>query len=1101
MNDYVSGIQDATNASIANAYAAVYGANYGLQHLAQGASSGMSALRADMGGLASLGSSMPMMGPMNMHPMTAARHGMYAQEMGFFSDISSMLGFGTPETTTKYEYQQAAAQDFGDRVGRAVGFGGLYATGSAASWVGGGYMLAKGASTGYRMARFGTTHTSEMMKAMEAVSGNHAKRVAGYNAAIKSGMSATKATSAVETAITGGRMVRGVAAGVAGAIPGLAAMMAIDAGVEAIAEDIGDRSEIMDFLEASSFRYMGASGKDLDTKYGSGFNRKARGRIAESIKQVQLNDNRYDMQELKGVLEGGTARGLFEGTQSADDFSAKFKELTTNLKSITRVLHQSLEEGLNTIKDLKEQGFRTPGAAYSAVVSADILATASGRTAAEMLSVGRQGAEMFRGSGINLATGSNFMQGMVSNLGMANNAGMLDKEALAQLGGVDRAAQLIASSSMQNMQSPMGRGILLGLTGAGGLDASRAQSLMSGNMSIQDLIANASGNVHSVSSYVQAYNKQPAVMNELAGRAGGMGLSLASMGADVMQASAIVQASGGADSGLSVREMLMFQRTQRGIDPNQTLIELQNLEAAPEKLRRQMAAQAAEQAKLQSEIGRDEMNVGGRISRAFERTFIHPISGPLGEMITDISEAARMKIESMGDNVRASLTGVNIVRKEGVDLGRTLTYIKEHGSKDLGPSGALLDKASRTYTDEDLKAFEKTGYKAASLDKAEALLSATSGSGDVDAVANKVFGKDMRNLTQEERMTLTLASSKNPALLDKLNAYNKESRNEIATTGVRGQVDLEKQKKEAETRLRDFTAGGFSYFSSKSGQVESFQGKPEDYAYIAKAYENNKKIADLKKKQDASSDPATKANIQKEINAASQEIMDSQSSLSSGNSRAAIAFAQNLPLENSRVASLVGEYSARSLKVSDTTKAQADAQIDSDTSTRLIALAGSDKFLSEMAGKISNGTLLSDNEIAKLKGSKNTAYEKIGQRAELVAKIAAGGKDATEAKKSLEGTYAVTDDETKKSLHEAISQADTSTLNKLMVADVALEGKGAIGVEGDLSGDMLTKQGELINVMTKNINVLSELYKQSSDLVEKLKEDKGSFWGSFKTGK
>ena len=151
MNDYVSGIQDATNASIANAYAAVYGANYGLQHLTQGASSGMSALRADMGGLAALGASMPMMGPMNMHPMMAARHGMYAQEMGFFRDMGSMLGFGTPETTTNYEYQQAAAQDFGDRVGRGVGFGGLYGAGAGVSWTVGGAALTYGASTAYKL--------------------------------------------------------------------------------------------------------------------------------------------------------------------------------------------------------------------------------------------------------------------------------------------------------------------------------------------------------------------------------------------------------------------------------------------------------------------------------------------------------------------------------------------------------------------------------------------------------------------------------------------------------------------------------------------------------------------------------------------------------------------------------------------------------------------------------------------------------------------------------------------------------------------------------------------------------------------------------------
>ena len=210
MPTYANDIQQVSEASISSAQLAVQGATAGVQQYASIVTGGMERMMADLGRM------MPAAPSVNVHPFLQARHGMYGHEMSVTGDIKAMFGAGTPETTTLYEYQAMAREDIGRRVGMATTFGGMYAGGAAAGWVAGG-------------------------KALGAVPG-----------AFRAGraFAAARGAGAVGAAAMGGLAATGIG------LAGVAAFTAIDASVGKIVEDVQDRQDVMNFLEASSFRYM-----------------------------------------------------------------------------------------------------------------------------------------------------------------------------------------------------------------------------------------------------------------------------------------------------------------------------------------------------------------------------------------------------------------------------------------------------------------------------------------------------------------------------------------------------------------------------------------------------------------------------------------------------------------------------------------------------------------------------------------------------------------------------------------------------------------------------------------------------------------------------
>jgi len=703
-----SGLEQVAYASMEQAKQTAAGVQLGAQNLVASSVFGAQQMVADLGAL------MPSSPLPNMHPFMAVRHGMYAHEMSLTGDLKAMFGRGAPDTTSLYEYTELAARDFGQRITNATAATGMYGAGMIGGTLLSGSMFTTGGKAGFKTGR-------------------------AIAKARKMGM------------ISGAAM--GGAGALVGALPAIGAYMAVDATVGKIMDDVADRQDVMNFLEASSFRYMQGRGEDIDERMGAGFNRGARARIAESIKKIDLQDPRYNMEDLKGILEKGTELGMFSGTRDAEDFSQKFKDLTTNLKNVTKILHQSLNDGMETLKSLKEIGVTGTAGVSAAIQHADVLGTATGKTAAEMLSIGRQGAEMVRGTGVSMATGSTMMQQTFGMMGASADAGTLDPEMVRQGGGVGALSQRVMARHMQNLNTNLGKGALLSILGQDGqIDVSKLDRLASGQMTMGQMYRGATSNVSSPSEYVNAVINREKNLRDLGEQYGGMGITMTSMGLEIGQAKEAARFTGA-----SVRDTLKFLAMQKGESEADVEARLKMLEDVDVYAEKQQAGIEFQRRKARGESLREMTDFGALLGDKFDR-MINPVSTRVGRAIDYVSEGVSDAYRKTTDTILETLTGVETVQANKIS-GSNLAdlFIGDQLEMKADPQRRVLE--TLTYSDADLKKFEEKSEAYKRFDKDFATKSQTTNmftaiNKGVEGFSEAVFGQAYDTLSTDEKMFL-----------------------------------------------------------------------------------------------------------------------------------------------------------------------------------------------------------------------------------------------------------------------------------------------------------------------------------------------------------
>lgn len=746
-------LKQVTYASMEQAKATVAGAEYGARNLAASTVLGAQRLISDVGKL------IPSNPLPNLHPFTAVRHGLYAHEMSLGGDMAAMFGRGIPETTTAYEFQELAARDFGQRTTNAIAATGMYGAGMIGGTVLGGKMLTSG---------------------------------------VKAGFSAGKAMA---TARGAGMIGKGLMAGggaIAGALPGVAAYMAMDMTVGKIMDDVADRQDVMNFLEASSFRYIQGQGADVDERFGAGFNRSAQARIAESIKKIDLQDPRFNMEDLKGILEKGTELGMFGGTRDAQDFSQKFKDLTTNLKQVTKILHQSLNDGMETLKSLKEIGITGTTNVSAAIQHADVLGTATGRTAAEMLSIGRQGAEMVRGTGVSMGTGASMMQQTFAMMGAAADSGALSGELVAQGGGVGALSQKVMARHLQNLNTNFGKGAMLSVLGAGGeVDVNKLDALASGEMSLGQIYRGASRNISTPGAYVDAVINRDKNLRTVTEQYGGMGGAMVSMGMEISKARELSRATG-----RSVRDTAKFLALKSGESEAEFEARFAILDNVEKYEREQGTALDISMRKARGESLREMTNFGAILGDKLDR-LINPVSTYVGRKIDAVSENITDVYRSAADTITEKITGVRTARTQAIS-GSDLADIFIGGKIDVeaDPTRRLLE--TYNFSEGELTKFEAESRKFKEMDKdfldrsrsTNMLRAASRG---VGGFAEAVFGKNYDALTRDEKMFLEAKSRQfAPKLAEELKTRRLESKKQMrdlyATRLQESQVNTEERR-------------------------------------------------------------------------------------------------------------------------------------------------------------------------------------------------------------------------------------------------------------------------------------------------------------------
>lgn len=705
---------------ITQAYA---GANMGMQDLYAGMHVGASRMTADLGAM------MPTIAAPNMHPMMQARHGMYSHEMSFGGSAMALMGRGIPETTSAYEYQEMAARDMGQRVAGATTMGAFYGGSAALGWWGGAAAISKGYKAGRSVGR----------GAALAKMG-YAKNIGGMMGLMKTGSTAAKF----------GMRAAGVGAGLAGALPAMVAFEGLAQYTEAVVDDVQDRRDVMNFVEASSWRYAEGSGKDIDKKHG-GFNRQARAKIADKIKSIDYADSSYGMKDLKGLLEAGTEMGMFGGVKDAEEFGEKFKDLTSTLKKVTTTLHQSLSEGLKTIKGLKEMGFRTAGDMSGAIMNADILGSASGKTAAEMLSYGRQGSEMVRGTGISMSAGANMMMQNTASISGLKTGGYLSAEALAQAGGENALAQQMMAGNVNFMRSNMGRGLSLAMAGAdGGIDPSALNSLTSGALTPNQIMGMGSKNVSTTGQFVKNYVNQAKRTQQISEAYGGQGIELTTMGADITAARSLQEMSPDIDSEDAYKMVMM----KRGMSDTAIQATLGKLKSTDEQRNTARIAARKQASKLAGEIVRRRTDLTGRFGDWAHSTAVAPVSSGLSNFYDEVASKTEGAYSGTRDWFQEKVFGIKKIELQEIKNEDILGIIAQNS--DIGGPKVSQRLSSQDFTDAESKAFAKGksdeymelqgkyGLKATSSFAMSAL--------DINKYSERVFDKKWDELSKDEKM-------------------------------------------------------------------------------------------------------------------------------------------------------------------------------------------------------------------------------------------------------------------------------------------------------------------------------------------------------------
>jgi len=606
--------------------------------------------------------------------------GQYMQETGFLSDLYAMMRVSrVPQGVMHADYMHNITSDFGERLGGGLAAGGMTAAG-----------LAVGATAGSVVA-------GGLGAAVGSVFGPLGMAAGGF-----------------------------LGSNIGGYMLGMA-------GVNKITEGLQERRAIQGFLESTSTSWVGAGSSMADPRRGAGLSATSRRDIADFMGKMDIEDTRFDLSDLTSILQKSTNLGLFTGTTDVEDFKKKFKDITENVRTVTKVLHQTLEEGLSTIKDLKGIGIGA-GQAGGLALQADALGKVSGRTGLEMMNLGLQGAEMFRGTGVDMSIGYQSTMMNLASVRSARDAGMLSQQAIAHAGGEEALAQRATASGLMFSQSGLGRGYAAsffnGGVGAEGFNKDMFYGAGADGGGLINRARAAANALNSPQDLIRYEANQEDYLSELGKAYGGQGLKMMQNMAAFGQANMLVER--GAASNMD--DALKYSFKEMGLSHAEVKMRMSEISNSGEAFRKAQAGAAATRDKMIMEgagqnfvLNRWKAALGDAVKGA-----VDPVVTSLNETVDDVKEGVITSYEENFYGMRRSSTvGVDtetLSEYEGV----VSDIIKGAGSGatsdktvnlDVGglfsstPGEKLLDRIERDpafakrmgYKEENVKSIEDIG--------------------------------------------------------------------------------------------------------------------------------------------------------------------------------------------------------------------------------------------------------------------------------------------------------------------------------------------------------------------------------------------------------
>ena len=229
------------------------------------------------------------------------------------------------------------------------------------------------------------------------------------------------------------------------------------------------------FIETTSFRNISGT-LDKTEAYDA----------AKSIRNL-----RYDTEiratvggakEIEGVIAEFATSGGFLDTTNVEEFKRRAKETIENFKVVQHALKTTTQDAVQVMGELIQGNLATGSAdAANLIGRAVSVGERTGFSGKEVLQVAAQGAEMVRGTGINLRQGAESAMDMLDIVRGGMRDTVFSKELIAQGGGSMQTALSMQQTAYGMAATPLGRLSI----------AAEMGGLSGGVGSFQDIMKNA----------------------------------------------------------------------------------------------------------------------------------------------------------------------------------------------------------------------------------------------------------------------------------------------------------------------------------------------------------------------------------------------------------------------------------------------------------------------------------------------------------------------------------------------------------------------------------------------------------------------------------
>lgn len=397
-----------------------------------------------------------------------------------------------------------------------------------------------------------------------------------------------------------------------------------------------------------NFNFMGGQGA-----FGRGFSQGQMGQIGSMVGSEVRNNLFTSAGEMNSVIAGGAQMGQFTGVRDVEQFSKKFKEMLTTLKTVQKELGGNLTEALEFVNSSRAAGVFGNTAVTKFASTVRAVSASTGFDQQQLVQLASQGAQISRsvgGRGEQGAIGA--MRGL-STISTALQTGAISEGMLSEATGGrtgQDAMQMLVSDTLQRSgrfsRTAAGRYSIFGLSNAQGtgLDAAATMGFISGDMGVGELRSRAHHNVGSMGR-AAAVNREGLLrgaLMEQGGMAGQIGMMRMMVGERAM------------DGGDDLMSLVMQRRLHMSRPQAEVMTSLMRNQGAIASREASDAASSSREVLLRTDIKER------RSLDAFTRHLEHSVEDSTKMLAArDMGRNFVTRISSLGEKLLNDMLGIS----------------------------------------------------------------------------------------------------------------------------------------------------------------------------------------------------------------------------------------------------------------------------------------------------------------------------------------------------------------------------------------------------------------------------------------------------------